>query len=620
MEFPEIHFGGSNKKLHYYNKFFWNPGETRAIEFYPNLLTPVTLYYTSEANLLGKLSQYIDGNPISIDLEWSQPSAHSQHPIELFQFASSKGVVIVASHENKGFDQIASFLHSTSFFGKGMSNDNKKLFQCCHEHFDIEDIEHTRLVPNNLTINFESLTDQFLGPGTAQFKDHKVQRSNWSLRPLTILQILYGAHDAYSMLLVYHKLVEQYGEKVAIHKQPKNQSKKKVKNQPKEITVQWLDLDSYLTSRNIQLQVIDNAEIQANSNPTIKDQVVHDASKKKMKFTDENDAFLQNAKASIVYGFPRKSADERRRILTDFSVAVDLIFSGIVLYRPNRNCFRCQRCERYLPDSVALLQHVSMKHIPPELPDVQLDIKELLTRFLNATNKVVCPIQYTYDPAIYKSMMTIEEDENDHDEEDSDDLSSIQSELIVPLTYNPDNGIKCNICNMMFSSIDEINDHCWINHYEILFESLQPVQKKKESPKIMAFSNFCVNNLKVAHLTKPDVVQCNYCDQMRKVPQFFIHLYFDHPSHYVIVTRNQCIKWPLRYEEFDNSYQSQMQLAIRKINYQELEDHGLFSKSLNKCVDCDVVFHKGEERDQHYVEQHMIYFPLLLHRTEAEKK
>lgn len=77
MEFPEIHFGGDNPKLHSYKKYYWQPGETRIVEFYPGKNTQVTLLYSSDPSLFEKLTTLIDGNPISIDLEWAPPNCHS---------------------------------------------------------------------------------------------------------------------------------------------------------------------------------------------------------------------------------------------------------------------------------------------------------------------------------------------------------------------------------------------------------------------------------------------------------------------------------------------------------------------------------------------------------------
>ena len=51
MQFPEIHFGGENPKLHSYKKYFWQPGETRLIEFYPGKAVSVTLLYTTDPSL-----------------------------------------------------------------------------------------------------------------------------------------------------------------------------------------------------------------------------------------------------------------------------------------------------------------------------------------------------------------------------------------------------------------------------------------------------------------------------------------------------------------------------------------------------------------------------------------
>ncbi|KAK8843704.1 hypothetical protein M9Y10_024768 [Tritrichomonas musculus] len=337
MEFPEIHFGGDNPKLHSYKKYYWQPGETRIVEFYPGKNTQVTLLYSSDPSLFEKLTTLIDGNPISIDLEWAPPNCHSPHPVELFQFSSSKGTIIVASQDNKGYDQIARFLHSSTFFGKGMSCDKKKLHECTNETFDeIEDIEQTRLSPNKLPLNFESLTKMFLGEGTAKFKDHKVQVSDWSQRPLTIQQILYGAHDSYAMLNVYYKIVEKYR---AVVKQTTVNSKKKAKNKKKkskpqkvpQLKIECVDIDWFFTSKNMSIDyVLVDAESIEENMPSLKHLLFDYERKKGVEVTDEDSCFLDHPLDVIDLLLPGKTKDKKTLCLERIMFTGDLFLLGIV--------------------------------------------------------------------------------------------------------------------------------------------------------------------------------------------------------------------------------------------------------------------------------------------------
>lgn len=406
MIFPEIHFGGNKPKLRSYQKFNWQPCETRTIEFYLNQLVEVTLLYSSDSSLFEKLTTLIDGQPISLDLEWSQPWNHSPQPIDLFQFSSSKGTIVVAIDQNQGYDQIRRFLHSTLFFGKGTMSDKKKLNECFGEDFDeIEDIEKTRLLPNNLPLNFESLTMMFLGPGTEKFKDHIVQSSNWSVRPLSILQILYGAHDSYSMYLVYKKIIEKYGTE--IKKVPIGIKNVKTKKKSQSTMKYSKCFSSFVNDINEFLDIdkietnFDDCEMLCLKKPSVKELLIQYVKKKGVVVENEDSCFLEFADLILMFLLPTQPKNKFYLALEKVCLAADLIFKGII-HHLSDDTFVCQVCDKHLHDNVALIQHSEDRHCIDISENHDLKVKDVFLHFLTAIDKVKCPFTTVFDDSKLK--------------------------------------------------------------------------------------------------------------------------------------------------------------------------------------------------------------------------
>lgn len=161
----------------------------------------------------------------------------------------------------------------------------------------------------------------FLGEGTAKFKDHKVQVSDWSERPLTIQQILYGAHDSYAMLNVYYKIVEKYR---AVVKQTTVNSNKKAKNKKKkskpqkvpQLKIECVDIDGFFTSKNMSIDyVLVDAESIEDNMPSLKRLLFDYESNKGVEVTDEDSCFLDHPLDVIDLLLPGKTKDKKNFVL-----------------------------------------------------------------------------------------------------------------------------------------------------------------------------------------------------------------------------------------------------------------------------------------------------------------
>ena len=232
-----ITFNNGDPELDFYSKLNWNAGELCSVCFYKNKPVSVQLIDVEDQNLENLLNNINDGHEISVDFEWKPDKTGETHPISLFQFCSSKGILIIQNSKQEKSEILESFLNSNKFIGKGTHVDQKKLLEMFGKHFDIEDIQNTWLIPYDISTNFEEMIDTLVGPPCAQFKDKRISRSDWSQRPLSVKQILYSAFDAYGLYLAYKVLKEKYKQpgKLDPSKQHKHKSKDRTpRNQRRE--------------------------------------------------------------------------------------------------------------------------------------------------------------------------------------------------------------------------------------------------------------------------------------------------------------------------------------------------------------------------------------------------
>ena len=187
---------------------------------------------------------------------------------------------------------------------------------------------------------------------------------------------------------------------------------------------------------------------------------------------------------------------------------------------------------------------------------------------------------------------------------------------IVPKTYNESDGIKCCICNENFDSVEDLKNHCWLIHYELFVKLVtgKGIDKKKDEDdkKLNLFGLFCIKKLKLADVNQVDFsIKCKNCNFSLANPiKFFLHIFFKHQD-FAIIHKNQYSKWPIKYEEFTYSMIKKIKNIGEIININDLEKFNFYDKKENKCIDCNVSLKNDDEVIYHYINKHLIYFPLV---------
>lgn len=198
INMEEIHFSGTDPPLSSYEESSWELGESRIVEFFPGVSFIVSLVSVEDNDFSESLASIDVDEPIALDLEW-------EDELCLFQFCSSKGVIIVRHPDGNGNQLLENFLSTHKFYAKGIHNDKKMLMAKFGRNFaeNIEDIAKTRLVTYGHSENFKQMTIQFAGQPTAEFKDIRITTSNWAIEKLTKRQVLYAAFDVVALFQAY---------------------------------------------------------------------------------------------------------------------------------------------------------------------------------------------------------------------------------------------------------------------------------------------------------------------------------------------------------------------------------------------------------------------------------
>lgn len=243
----KIHFGNEYPSFLSYQDLTWNLMEQYNIEFFPNEFYKVTLISTETPDLYDYLNGIVDGNKIAIDLEW-------ENELCLFQFCTSKGVLVVRHPNGPGNRILLEFLQHNKFFGKGMHNDFMHLTEKFNVDFkeEMEDIAMTRLIPYHYSENFMEMTLQFAGEPTDCFKNVVITKSNWEAKELSITQVIYAAFDVVAIFKAYPNFPPQKKYEKII-KIPKLRLKQEIKI---PIVIKKKSMDIVKTMNKIVLKTV----------------------------------------------------------------------------------------------------------------------------------------------------------------------------------------------------------------------------------------------------------------------------------------------------------------------------------------------------------------------------
>ncbi|EAY17667.1 3'-5' exonuclease family protein [Trichomonas vaginalis G3] len=203
----------------------WPINSSKDVEFFQNKFTKVQYIMSDNPNLKQILSEYVDGNPIALDLEWHpfNPSAG----VCLFQLCSSHGCLLIKRESKKQCNDLLNFLTTNQFFMKDIASDIKMLRTTFGQDFTFKvcDVAAQILRRNHLKEGFDEMVAQFCSDTPCgEFKNKKISRSKWNLK-LSPCQILYAANDAVALYACLQGFEKYQGSPLAfenpVEKAPK---------------------------------------------------------------------------------------------------------------------------------------------------------------------------------------------------------------------------------------------------------------------------------------------------------------------------------------------------------------------------------------------------------------
>lgn len=568
VEIPEINFPRGEDSLQEYGNTYWEIGKSYYVNFYPNSPVLVQVVSITSPSLENDLESLRDGKAICLDLEWKPDFHKENHPIALFQFSSSKKVLIVLNegeflnNDGNGNPILKHFLKTNRIYGKGLSNDRRKLFSMFGESFPIEDIESTRIKPHHLPVSFSAIVETLVGSPVVQFKDKLVSRSNWENRPLTIKQILYASFDSYGMHRCYEVLCQRYGEELSkeylpiVHQPAPNRcTQKKEKENLK------------------QNFAIENEFVYGTS------QQIHIRCSYDVKFTSvESQQNLLRPPNSNIF-IPRANYS------TQYSLLEHFYFNGNAT--KNDNHFTCQKCHLDFDTEEGLCSHVFYVHAsdilevyyPAQVPIYWLNC---INQVILADNAMVmdpenkkraifkcgnCQKAFTEFQQYYSHYRMFHYKFNN----EISSLPDLPSILLAHLRKSGNvGGNTCLVCNESYENEELLKKHLWEEHgtyFTSLWKHHPRPYTNQMYKSVFDLGIRIMNTMNVATMIK-GIYACSACNIGFDEPgEVFIHLFHRHISLFAVRASDAPL-WPLKMSDIPEV----LQLVVKTTHYQNTID------------------------------------------------
>lgn len=571
-----------------YRDTFWEPGTSKLVEFYENEPVLVHLYDIDDPDLLPRLEEFADETPMSIDMEWKPDRKDKYNPIGLFQFGSTNGVFLVTNAADRAAPSLSAFLQRHKFFGKGMTYDYLKLKTMFGETFDMEDIQESRIIPNELPVNFVELVNVLLGDPMAKFKDKTVSCSDWSRRPLTVQQALYAAFDAYATFRIYQEIRRRFGGPEIIHTevvlkrkkrmpgqhQPKQKGKGRQKPQmikqfkPKFVpTVEFHNVDDFKYFHRLPYETSFTERKDYNPKRSVLEYL-----KAYKEIEEHNDgtgvchlcraenidalehAWNFHADVLVQTYFPDQSPSYFALCLQNIKWA----HMNSVVNIEELPKVACAVCGRAFPSFHAYFTHSHLVHGRTYDPDMEVDPKELL-------------------------------------------LEHFQLMHMVENTF-------CHLCQLECG--DRLLDHCWSEHGVHLAQMLKhrPINYH-EGTFAASFGDgvLCINQLAYGEVFHGSIC-CAFCKIGFDDPgELFVHLFHRHTK-LVAVHAADLDKWPLKAKNLGEEYIAVLHRMCCSRALACLHGAGIFvpQDAGFSCSDCSYFMIDEDVQWQHALSHHLI--------------
>jgi hypothetical protein len=322
--------------------------------------------------------------------------------------------------------------------------------------------------------------------------------------------------------------------------------------------------------------------------------------RKNPEITSESQARLAYPELLVPLVIPGKSAEFQQQAIRELQIAGDLLLLGVTK-RMASGRFSCMVCDRRFEVFDSFASHCWSVHKPEELPDeVVPDPIRSFVNFLMGNRFVNFPFEYCFNPQSYRAAeLNLHLDR----EEEEEDLEIPQ---LHPIEFDPDIGIKCNLCDSVYESTEDLRNHCWENHIQLFIDLfVNDRHKLDEEQRVEELGLICINQLRVGTVSgDPVTFGCAGCTQKpAAASKLFQHLFYKHLE-LAVVTHAEKERWPLTFGSLPVAMQTTVDTLFQKIPVNELKSAGLLGETAMNCVECEVTFADEEERRLHFLREH----------------
>lgn len=182
----------------------WPTDTSKSVDFFYDNPTLVTVVSVRNPVLQSLLEDVVDGVPIAFECKWRREyHKNVEQPISIFQFCSSKGVLLVLNDDFEADANIREFLSTYSFIGRNVCRYDRKLYDSFGDYFNINDFQTTFLEPYEIPLGFRNTVSYLVGSEPQINFLREKSDSNWNMSPLSMSQALHLAYEVYALYMCY---------------------------------------------------------------------------------------------------------------------------------------------------------------------------------------------------------------------------------------------------------------------------------------------------------------------------------------------------------------------------------------------------------------------------------
>jgi hypothetical protein len=171
-------------------------------------------------------------------------------------------------------------------------------------------------------------------------------------------------------------------------------------------------------------------------------------------------------------------------------------------------------------------------------------------------------------------------------------------------------GLECHLCNLAFATQQQLEDHTWDVHGDLVSEMLKhhPVHYQEDTfRRAFHYGVMCLNDILVGQMCHGSIA-CSVCKIGFDDPgELFIHLFHRH-TRLCAVSAKAIEVWPLRAADMLDELLTTLRRVCMDNAFKTLVDRGIyqFDGTAKTCIECKCDLDNEDSAWKHATAFHLV--------------